>query len=172
MIDFLVNLLQSKKSVIFQLIWFEGGRTMIKQRWIGLLCAIGLFCLAYWKVELKEAGIAFTVGAFAGIFVDFIGIKVVRYWTYTRHPFPSVNYFAIVIPCWGIFGALVNLLWNRMGGLQSWLIFLILTTALLIFWEMLNLLTRTWKYNTPIWLVMIGWFPLVFLIRVAYSILI
>jgi len=135
------------------------------------MCAIGLLCLAYLKGELREAGIAFAIGTVSGFFIDFVGIKWLRFWEYTRHPFLSVKYFTIVIPCWGIFGALVNLIWNLMDGFEPWLAFVVLTVALLVFWEALNLITRTWKYNIPIWLMMVGWFPLIFFLRLLFVIL-
>jgi len=156
------------KNQLFPNHILRGGKKMIRQRWIWPLCAIGLLYLAYLKGECREIGIAFAIGMIIGFFIDFIGIKWLRYWTYTRYRFLGVKYFTIVIPCWGIFGALVNSLWGLMDSLQPWLVFLVLTVALLIFWEALNLITRTWKYNTPVWLVMTGWFPLIFFLRVLF----
>jgi len=141
---------------------------MKRQIWVGWICAIGVLFLAYWRGEFRELGIAFAIGSVSGLFLDFVGTKRLRYWEYTRYRFFSLKYFVVVVPSWGVLGGLTNLLWNLMGSLQPWLILLILTCAFLLFWEGLNLRTRTWKYYAPGWLVVAGWFPLVFVFRVAF----
>lgn len=105
-------------------------------------------------------GIAFLEGMVGGLIIDSIGINV-GYYYFPREPIYSLSYFAIVLPCWGVFGMLTNYLWTRIGrekftkGLVATLPFLF------AFYEGSNIITGSWVYTVPFYWVALGWMPLV-----------
>jgi hypothetical protein len=139
-------------------------------RWVALGCAILLFSLAFFKSATWEAIIAFSVGAFCGFVLDLFGTGKYKLWYYPRQPFLEKQYFAIVVPAWGVFGLTINLLWNWLNS--PWLAFVVLTTGLLVFYELPNLKSGSWKYQSPPWLVAAGWFPLILYFRIVFQMII
>lgn len=141
---------------------------MMRWRWVELLLGITLFSLAAARGELKNFFIAFAIGAVIGFIIDLIGIAWLHLWVFPRQTFLSKEYFALVIPGWGIFGSLVNALWDYSHDLPSWLIFLLLTAMLFFLCEFSNLKTKTWKYRAPWWTIVLGWFPLILSLRIIF----
>lgn len=140
---------------------------MISSRWLALgVFIILLVCISLfdkgcnWKEKIKCHGMMFLEGIVGGFIIDCIGINA-GYYHFPREPFLSWHYFAIVIPCWGVFGLLVNCLWKWLGK-EKFLRGMVVTLFPLFTWyEGSNLLTCSWVYTAPMWSVYLGWIPLV-----------
>ncbi len=140
---------------------------MISSRWLALgvfillLVAIASFDKrSNWKEKFKRHGIMFLEGMVGGFIIDNIGIRA-GYYYFPRQPFLSLEYFTIVIPCWGVFGLLINCLWNWFGK-EKFIRGMAMTLfPLFAFYEGTNILTNSWVYHTPFWVVGLGWMPLV-----------
>jgi hypothetical protein len=146
---------------------------MKRVRWLVLGLGTLILTVAYSRGELRDFWIAFGIGITIGFLIDLFGIRA-KLWHYYRQPFLSWKYFLIAIPAWGILAAAINLTWDWMTGWlglslgKTILVFVIITFALLLFHELPNLLFRSWKYNAPSWLVIAGWFPMVFSFRLIF----
>jgi len=138
-------------------------------RYFGLLSFIVLLIICWKKRCLKRYWLSLAVGMFVGFMIDIIGVGLLGLWDYPRQPFLSLLYFALVVTCWGVFGAQVNMVWDWLKTKDRYSL-LILSPALFVVYECPNLLTGSWGYNAPAWLVFLGWFPLVALNRVTYLI--
>lgn len=102
---------------------------------------------------------AFLEGMVGGLLIDVVGIGA-GYYYFPRQPFLSLEYFAIVIPCWGVFGLFINCMWQWIG--QEQLIRgMIANIPLFMFYEGTNLLTGSWIYTVPFYVVALGWIPLI-----------
>jgi len=128
-----------------------------------LLIGIALFLAASSRGEIKEAAIAFAIGIFSGFIIDYVGVGKLHLWYYPRQPFPGMRHFAFVVLSWGVFAMTINLIWNWIDnfGIVLGALFLGQFAA----YEAVNLITKSWKYYAPAWLVLIGWFPLVLSFR-------
>ncbi len=146
-------------------------RNLFRWRWLGLIIGISLLSTAIARGELREAGIAFLVGAVGGLIVDALGIKWLRLWEFPRQPFFSKKYFAFITTGWGIFGMMVNLLWNWCDINPWWLALLFSTVILFLICELPNFLTKSWIYKAPWWSIVAGWFPLVLSLRGVFNLL-
>ncbi len=138
----------------------------MKLRWLILICGIILFLIAWLRGEIIDVAIAFGLGIFAGFFIDWLGMKVFRFWDYPRQPFLHWKYFVIALPDWGVIGMIINLLWNWVEN--PWLAFPVVVTALFITHDFPNLKTKSWNYNVPIWLAVIGWLGATLGFRVVF----
>jgi len=112
------------------------------------------------KRKAKNYGMMFVEGMAGGFIIDCIGISA-GYYYFPRQPFLSIEYFAIVIPCWGVFGLLLNTMWNLLGKDKFWQGMAVTLVPLFAFYEGTNLLTQSWVYTTPFYIVALGWIPLV-----------
>ena len=139
---------------------------MIYSRWLSLIILVALICLIVFydkdkrSQKLKYFGMAFVEGMVGGFIIDYIGITA-GYYYFPRQPYLGLSYFLIVIPCWGVFGLLINCLWNWVGKEKF-----IRGTAVTLFplfalYEGSNLLTGSWVYTTPFYAIALGWLPLV-----------
>ncbi|MEK9134839.1 MAG: hypothetical protein AAB451_00835 [Patescibacteria group bacterium] len=150
---------------------------MIRVRWFVWALGVTLLTVAYFRGELRELTISFCLGMIGGFFFDIVGVKMMNLWYYSRQPFLSWKYFSIVVSAWGVFGVAINLLWEWIIALMgpslrvSLSAFIVVTLILLLFHELPNLKARNWKYNTPAWLVIIGWFPMVMLFRLIFIVI-
>ena len=131
---------------------------MRRVRWLMLISGITLFIIASLRGEIMDAVIAFGTAAVLGFWIDVVGIKVLALWSYPRQPFPGIKYFGLVVPSWGVFGTLINLSWEWSAA-PWWSGLIAITLCLLLFMELSNILTKSWEYEVPKWLVFIGWFP-------------
>jgi len=138
-----------------------------------LACGVVIFAAAYFRREAIDAFVAFVAGAILGFIIDCFGVWKFRLWNYTRQPFLEGNYFFLVLPSWGVFSVVVNLSWRWIE--LSWrvsplVIFPVMTFILFVGFEILNSKTKSWSYSAliPIWLVFIGWFPLVFIFHIIF----
>ncbi len=139
---------------------------LISSRWLALIVftILGVFIVREKKCNVAQKfichGTAFLEGMVGGLIIDSIGINLGFYY-FPRQPLYSLNYWLIVIPCWGVFGLLANYLWERIGeekfikGLSVTLI------PLFAFYEGSNILTGSWVYTVPFYAVLAGWTPLV-----------
>lgn len=139
---------------------------MFLSRYIALVLFIVLTSLMIFKERGKlknkiiQCGIIFTEGMVGGFIIDSVGINA-GYYYFPRQPFLSLEYFAIVLPCWGVFGMAIQYCWNKSGN-EKFIKGLLITTPLLFtFYEGSNLITHSWVYNTPSWAIVLGWTPLV-----------
>ena len=139
---------------------------IMRVRWIVLVIGIALLWVASEKGEMRNASIAFGIGAAGGFLLDAIGTKF-RFWVYLRQPFLSSKYFLIVLPAWGVFGMAVNLAWDW-WGVTPWLALTIITIGLFILHEIPNLKVKSWEYNVPLWFVFLSWVPLVGSFRILF----
>jgi len=135
-------------------------------RWFGLACFIILSILAWRKRDMKHYSLSIVLGALVGLLVDVFGVGM-GLWDFPRQPFGSLEYWFIVIPCWGVYGATINMLDDWYMG-HNWKSYFITCLVLLAIYEVPNLATASWSYTTSMILVALGWFPLVFLFRVSY----
>lgn len=109
--------------------------------------------------KLTYYGTMFVEGMVGGLIIDSIGVNA-GYYTFPRQPLYSLSYFTIVIPCWGVFGLLLNCLWEWFGKerfLQSMAVSIL---PLFVFYEGSNLITGSWIYTVPFHVVALGWMPL------------
>lgn len=136
---------------------------MLKIRWLMLALGIGVLFPTILKGEIGYALIAFLCGMIYGLLIDLLGTKMIGLWQYTGQ---QKEYFIITVPCWGIFSMAVNLIWNWIE--VPWLAFIAISIGLFLFLEVPNLKTRSWVYKVPVWLVVIGWIPLILSFRVLY----
>jgi len=110
--------------------------------------------------RIMRHSIAFMEGMVGGLIIDSIGINA-GYYYFPRQPLYSLSYFAIVLPCWGVFGMLTNYLWTRVGK-EKFMKGLIATLPFLFaFYEGSNIITGSWVYTVPFYWVALGWMPLV-----------
>lgn len=138
----------------------------MKLRWLILLCGIVLLLIAWLRGETIDAAIAFSLGAFAGFFIDWLGMKVLRFWDYPRQPFLHWKYLVIALPDWGVIGMMINLLWNWVE--TPWLAFPVVVVALFVTHDLPNLKTKSWHYYVPMWFAVTGWLGFILLSRVAF----
>lgn len=132
---------------------------------LGILAVLLIIILFYDKErkginKFKYYGMAFLEGMMGGFIIDYIGINA-GYYYFPRQPFMSVEYFAIVVPCWGVFGLLINCLWNWVGKERFWKGMAVTLISLFAWYEGTNLITHSWVYTTPFWAVGLGWIPLI-----------
>ena len=140
---------------------------MLKIRWLMLVLGILVVIPAIAKGESQNVIIAFVIGMlYAVIIIDPLGVKVFRFWKYAG---TTKTYIFATVPCWGIFGILINIPWDWMHNHQ-WLAFSVITISLFLLMEMPNLRTKSWEYSVPLWLVAIGWIPLILSYRFLYVI--
>lgn len=139
---------------------------MILSRYIALVLFVILATLMIFrekgklKSKITRCGIVFTEGMIGGFIIDSIGVNA-GYYYFPRQPFLSFEYFAIVLPCWGVFGMAIQYCWNKLGN-EKFIRGLLITTPLLFaFYEGSNLITHSWVYTTPSWAILLGWTPLV-----------
>lgn len=140
---------------------------MISSRWLAL--GIFLILLTYivffdkrlrWQDKVRTYGAMFLEGMLGGFIIDAIGINA-GYYYFPRQPFLSLEYFAIVIPAWGVFGLLINCLWNWLGKEKFWKGMAVTLIPLFVWYEGTNLLTNSWVYTVPFRFVVLGWIPLI-----------
>ncbi len=136
---------------------------MIQIRWIMVLLAAIVMIVAVSRKEAKSAILPFVMGMVYGVLIDLVGANLLRFWEY---PGSKLVYCLVTVPCWGIFGVLINLPWNWIKSF--WLAFTVITIALFSMMELPNLITRSWVYHVPMWIVVIGWIPLIFSFRAIY----
>jgi len=136
-------------------------------RWIAVGIFVALIVVIIYfdrdknlKRKAKNYGMMFVEGMAGGFIIDCIGISA-GYYYFPRQPFLSIEYFAIVIPCWGVFGLLLNTMWNLLGKDKFWQGMAVTLVPLFAFYEGTNLLTQSWVYTTPFYIVALGWIPLV-----------
>ena len=135
-------------------------------RWFGLACFLILLFMAWRKGELRNYAIALIAGCVVGFVIDYVGISL-RLWEFPRQPFLSWQYFAIVVPCWGVFGATINMVndWHMRKG---WVSIFILAVAVMAVYEIPNILTESWGYTVSTTLIILGWFPMIVLFRLSF----
>jgi len=137
---------------------------MIYSRYIALVIfAVLLFVIYNEKTPVKDKVkyiIPFLEGMIGGLVVDSIGVNA-GYYYFPRQPLYSMNYFLLVIPCWGLFGLLVNYLWKWVGRDKIWRSIMVTTLPLFAFYEGSNLITHSWVYTVNFYWVVLGWMPLV-----------
>jgi len=136
-------------------------------RWPIFALGLGLAIFALSKGEIKEMLLSFALGALGGFLLDCFGVAKLKLWFYTKQPFLSKPYFAIVIPAWGIFSMTVNLLWDKIPFPEI-TTFSLLTLGLFSLHEIPNLKTESWKYSVPMKIVVPGWLPLVWGTRILF----
>ncbi len=136
---------------------------MPRIRWFMLVLGIAMLVLAILRQDLWCAVVAFVLGLIYGPMIDLIGSKIMKLWKYNGGFGPG--YFLITVPCWGVFSMTINLLWDWIRS--PWLAFLMLI-CLFTYLELPNLKTKSWAYSVPLWLVAIGWIPLVLSFRGIY----
>lgn len=128
-----------------------------------LVLGIGVLIPAILKGEMRDVVIAFLIGMPYGLLIDWVGAEVMRLWKYAGS---LRGYFLITVPCWGVFDMAINLFWNWIT--PSWLAFIVVTIGLFAYLELPNLRTRSWLYDAPLWLVGLGWIPLILSFRILY----
>ncbi len=111
-------------------------------------------------LKLRTRGVAFLEGIIGGLIIDSVGVNL-GYYFFPRQPIYSTDYFAIVLPCWGIFGMLTNLLWEKLGKEKFIKGLAVSLPILFAFYEGTNLITGSWVYTVPFYWVSLGWIPLV-----------
>jgi hypothetical protein len=127
----------------------------LRLRWLILTCGIIFLSIAWLRKEVIDAVIALGLGLSSGFVLDWLGIKKLHLWDYPRQPFLGLKYFIIALPDWGVIGLTINLFWNWIE--TPWLAFVVVAVVLFLTHDFPNLITRSWHYNAPIWLVAIGW---------------
>ena len=135
-------------------------------RWFGLACFLILLLMAWRKGDMKNYAIAFSLGCALGFAIDGVGIPL-GLWEFPRQPFLSLEYFLVVVPCWGVFGATINMIkdWYIKSSIVG---LILLTIAMRTIYEVPNLMTGSWVYTTSSLLVNLGWIPLIIAYRLSF----
>ena len=135
-------------------------------RWFGLACFFILLVMAWRRGELKHYAVSLMIGCGVGFILDYVGVNL-GLWDFPRQPFLSWSYFLIVVPCWGIFGATINMVndWHMKKG---WGAIFILSIIVMAIYEVPNLLTESWLYSVTSMVILLGWFPLILTFRLSY----
>lgn len=113
-----------------------------------------------WRSSFRCLGITFFEGMLGGLIIDAIGLNCGLYY-FPREPAYSLQYWLIIIPCWGAFGATAYWVWERIGNETFVKGVSITVVALFCLYEGLNLLTGSWVYTVPFYFVVLGWTPLI-----------
>ncbi|KKN79342.1 hypothetical protein LCGC14_0341240 [marine sediment metagenome] len=135
-------------------------------RWIALGILVTLLCLIMfvergnWRRKLSVHSMVFLEGMVGGLIIDSIGVNAGLYY-FPRQPIYSLSYFLIVIPCWGVFGLLLNCLWAWVGKERFIKGMAVTLFPLFALYEGSNLLTNSWVYTTSLHVVVLGWTPLI-----------
>lgn len=140
---------------------------LLSSRWLALI-AFFLITLSIYLVDrksthkekLKKYGTMFIEGMVGGFIIDAVFINC-GYYEFPRQPFLSWKYFAIVIPCWGVFGLLINVLWNWIGKEKFWRGISVTLIPLFAYYEGTNLAFGSWTYTVSMAQVAVGWLPLI-----------
>lgn len=137
---------------------------MLSARWLALGVFLILLILithdkGSWKQKLNSYGMTFLEGMVGGLIIDSIGVNS-GYYYFPRQPLYSLNYWIIVIPCWGVFGLFLNYLWQRLGKEKVFRGAMVTLPILFGFYEGSNLITGSWIYTAPFYVVVLGWIPL------------
>ncbi len=111
---------------------------MPKIRWFMFFLGIAVLLLAILRGDIKNILIAFLVGLIYGLFIDFIGARLIPLWKYAGS---KLGYIMITIPCWGAFSMAVNLPWDWIQN--SWLAFPIVAIGIFSYLELPNLKTKS-----------------------------
>jgi hypothetical protein len=149
----------------------------LKIRWLIFTLGAILVFVAILLGDIANAAINFGIGVILGLLIDLVGIKLARrvlninLWQYTRTRFPTRQYFTVVLPCWGVLVMSINLIcdwFTEYTTVVPWIVLIAVIVVLFSFHELINLKTKSWEYNAPMWLVAIGWPLLVLFIRAVY----
>lgn len=139
---------------------------MISSRWLALMVFVVLLSIILYrdnemtlKNKFRYYGVMFLEGMVGGIIIDGIGVNA-GYYFFPRQPLYSLNYFLVVVPCWGVFGMLLNCLWDWFGKDKFIRSMAVSVLPLFIFYEGANIITQSWIYMTPFYVVAVGWLPL------------
>lgn len=138
---------------------------LLSSRWLALIAFVIAVVFVSIKDKdtvankIKKYGTMFIEGMVGGFIIDLVFISC-GYYDFPRQPFLSWRYFAIVVPCWGVFGMLVNILWTYLGKEKFIRGVLATVIPLFAFYEGTNLALGSWVYTVPLTQVAIGWIPL------------
>ncbi len=139
----------------------------MSSRWLALVIFVVLLAIISlrdkesWKYKISHYGMFFLEGMVGGLIIDSIGVNA-GYYYFPRQPLYSIEYWAIVIPAWGVFGLALNYLW-RVVGKDKFIRGTMITLPILFAWyEGTNLLTHSWVYTVPFHVVVLGWIPLIY----------
>lgn len=135
-------------------------------RWFGLVCFVILLIMAWRRKNLRNYAIALGVGCIVGLTIDYFGITL-GLWEFPRQSFLSWQYFLIVIPCWGVFGATINML-NDWYMKKRWLSIFLSSLLVMGLYELPNLITGSWSYTASAIIICVGWYPLIIVYRLSY----
>lgn len=139
---------------------------MMQSRYLALIVLLLLVLSISWRdkkrtlrAKIKYYGMMFVEGMVGGLIIDSIGVNA-GYYYFPRQPLYSLNYWLLVIPCWGVFGLLLNCLWDWLGKDRFIRSMMVSIVPLFIFYEGSNLITGSWIYTAPFYVVVLGWIPL------------
>lgn len=140
-------------------------------RWFALVCFLILLILAWRKRTVRRYLVSFIAGCLVGFVFDIAGVNL-ELWGYSRQEFLAWQYFGIVVPAWGAFGATINMVFDWYVK-KNWTGLVVVSVGLLAAYELLNLITGSWLYfDHSMILVVVAWFPMVFLFRISYLIMV
>lgn len=148
----------------------SSGEKVIRFRWIALLTAAIFIPISFLRGEMTIAILAFILGAISGFSLDCLGVRILKLWKYPRQEFLGGPYFGLVVPTWGFFGMSINLFWQWIQ-LPNLITFFVITTLLIGLYELPNIKSGSWQYFAPTWLIIAGWFPLIFVFRILFIML-
>lgn len=122
---------------------------------------------AYRTRQNTKLVLTMIAGSIMGLVIDVCGVYMLNMWYYPRQPIFTLEYLVIVIPCWGVFVSLVNILWDIVKQYRYiWVCGL--GMVVYAFYEGLNIYTTSWHYNEPMWFVTLGWIVLIMATRYSY----
>jgi len=148
----------------------SNGEKVIRFRWIAFLTAAIFIPISFLRGEITIAILAFILGAISGFSLDCLGVGVLKLWKYPRQEFLKKQYFGLVVPAWGAFGMSINLCWQWIQ-IPDPITFFISTIVFIGLYELPNLKSSSWEYFAPTWLIVAGWFPLIFVFRMLFMML-
>jgi len=133
---------------------------------IGIAMTVVLFATAILLGMPLEQGLLYMclcTAAF-GVTLDRLLGKGLVLWDYPRAPYYSRRYWKLVPLAWAYFGLLfasVYFIVNSVIGSPIYAA-LVIWAILCIPQEVLGLYVRkSWRYNAPMWVVALGWIPLI-----------
>lgn len=128
-----------------------------------------LITLGYLIYYLRRFGFnslliySFIVGMGIGITLDFILAKELGLWAYTHHVIGQPDYWVLIATAWGVFGVQV-LVTYRLLNLKlknKYICYLGCLLINVITCEIMGVVRDIWRYDAPLWLMVIGWLMLI-----------
>ena len=105
--------------------------------------------------------VAGALGLALGEFLDYAAGYRIGLWEYSRHPYWTLSYWAVLPLMWTEFGVGVHAAWKSFRRPA------LVIPVMMIGYEGYGVLRNSWSYSVDPWIVAMGWIPLI--LTIAYA---